>query len=136
MKQSCSSVGAENFELINLEKGELTIVNSTGSFASPNLQRFDLMRQQQLDDTASKNHRTPSVQGLDYFEAAYSTPIIITNFLHGFPGKAFSLVSHDDNITIQNNDHIWLRDKQDLKLPAKTPIRFQQVFNGAWIQTD
>ena len=94
------------------------------------------MRQQQLDDTASKNHRTSSVKGLDYFKAAYSTPIIITNFLQGFPGKAFSLVSHDDNITIQNNDHIWLRDKQDLKLPAKTHIRFQQVFNGAWVQTD
>ena len=136
IEQTWNGAGDESFELINEGDGELKIIDGKGSLDNPRARRFDLMASRQSDDTVPDNQVMPSVQGWDYYEAAYAEPVIIYNFLDGFPGKSFSYVVHNTNITIQQYAKICLKGQQDLQLPAKTHIRFQQAFNRVWIQAD
>ena len=109
--------GTGAFTLTNSGSGSLNITNGKGS--------FDGVGNKQI---FTANSTTPSVDGWDYFEANYSSPTTITDFLNGFPGKEFTLYVFSANqITIANNSSIRTKSGADYLVVTRSFLKFRKV---------
>jgi hypothetical protein len=86
-------------------------------------------------DTFPGGAATPSIYGASMWLTNNSVGTVITNFLDGTPGKAFTVWASDANTTIQNNANIKTKSGANIVMTATDVRTFASKDGLLWRET-